>query len=209
VVRSTARAYAIELGIPEPVKVTTVAPTGSIAKLPGATEGIQPIYSRHFVRRVRFSEDDPEVNRLRSSGYAIERDLYSQRTLVVAIPTKDALVAECEPLGSDRLIESADELAIDTLLEVQAMYQTIFADNAVSMTVNLAQVSDPEAVRSALLRHLPNLKGTTLMVDTSRPQPPYERISRADFERSTVQTVGLPDGACLGDACPIGNEGAL
>ena len=53
-VREMARAYAFELRIPEPVKVTTVAPTGSIAKLPGVSEGIHPIYARHFERRVRF-----------------------------------------------------------------------------------------------------------------------------------------------------------
>ena len=35
-VREQARDYAFELRIPEPVKVTTVAPTGTIAKLPGA-----------------------------------------------------------------------------------------------------------------------------------------------------------------------------
>jgi ribonucleoside-triphosphate reductase len=36
-VRNEAREYAFQLRIPEPVKVTTVAPTGSIAKLPGRT----------------------------------------------------------------------------------------------------------------------------------------------------------------------------
>lgn len=58
-VRDEAREYAFQLRIPEPVKVTTVAPTGSIAKLPGVSEGIHPIYARHFLRRVRFSMTDP------------------------------------------------------------------------------------------------------------------------------------------------------
>ncbi|MGW7358811.1 hypothetical protein ACWGI0_19785 [Streptomyces sp. NPDC054802] len=58
------------------MKVTTVAPTGSIAKLPGATEGIHPIYARHFIRRVRFSMPDPAqaktVNDAMLAGYAVE-----------------------------------------------------------------------------------------------------------------------------------------
>ncbi|MFE2098933.1 hypothetical protein [Streptomyces sp. NPDC059468] len=58
-VREEAREYAFQLRVPEPVQVTTVAPTGSIAKLPGVSEGIHPIYARFFKRRVRFSMPDP------------------------------------------------------------------------------------------------------------------------------------------------------
>src|SRR5690606_35384241 len=55
VIRNAARDYAFQLRIPEPVKVTTVAPTGTIAKLPGTTEGIHPIFARYYIRRIRFS----------------------------------------------------------------------------------------------------------------------------------------------------------
>lgn len=208
-VRAEARRYAAELGVPEPVKATTVAPTGSIAKLPGATEGIQPIYARYFVRRVRLADTDPEVEALRASGYGLEPDIYSERTVVAAIPTKDALVAECELRGTDGLIESADELRLETLLGVQAMYQAAYADNAVSMTINLPTEPEPAYVSDVLLRYLPRLKGTTLMVDQSRPQAPYERISRDQYELSAIRTIDALGGACIGDACPIGNEGLL
>ncbi|MEV5079260.1 ribonucleoside-triphosphate reductase, adenosylcobalamin-dependent, partial [Streptomyces sp. NPDC056159] len=58
-VKAAAVAYSHDLRIPVPVKVATVAPTGTIAKMPGVTEGIHPIYARHFIRRVRFSLVDP------------------------------------------------------------------------------------------------------------------------------------------------------
>ncbi len=209
-VRAEADDYAAELGVVAPVKVTTVAPTGSVAKLPGATEGIQPIYARHFIRRVRLAEDDPEVELQRALGLQLEPDLYSPHTVVVSIPTKDTLVERVEQAGGDvELIESADELPLETQLAVQEMYQSVYADNAVSMTVNLAASIEPERVRTALVGFLPRLKGTTLMVDESRPQAPYERISREAYEQSVGRTVDGSAGSCLGDACPIGNEGQL
>ena len=62
IVTEEARDYAHQLRIPAPVKTRTVAPTGTIAKLPGVSEGIHPIFSRYFIRRVRFNKlgDDAE-----------------------------------------------------------------------------------------------------------------------------------------------------
>jgi adenosylcobalamin-dependent ribonucleoside-triphosphate reductase len=105
-VRKAAREYAFSLRIPEPVKVTTVAPTGTIAKLPGVSEGIHPIYGRHFLRRVRFSMPDPAqaktVNDFVMQGYAVEKCVYDQsgNTMVVTLPTKDKLVATAEEFAS-------------------------------------------------------------------------------------------------------------
>lgn len=207
-VQAEARRYAAELGVRAPVKTTTVAPTGSVAKLPGATEGIQPIYSRFFLRRVRFAADDPELLRLQREGFAVEPDVYSHGTRVVTLPTKDLLVDEAEDLGLLHLVEAANELPPEALLSVQAMYQACYADNAVSLTVNLepSRASVGE-VKGLLRQYLPQLKGTTFMIDESRPQAPFERISEADFLAAKARTTGAADGACLGDACPIGNEG--
>lgn len=207
-VRDEAHSYADELDIPTPVKTTTVAPTGSVAKLPGATEGIQPIYARHFLRRVRFSSDDPEVRALAEAGFTIESDLYSDRTAVAVLPTKDALLAQAESVGLGHLVEAADELQPEVLLAVQAMYQECYADNAVSLTVNVKPGTlDASRIKEMLRAYLPRLKGTTLMVDESRPQAPYERISEAEYRQASASTIGIVDATCIGDACPIGNEG--
>ncbi|WP_250287742.1 hypothetical protein [Streptomyces atroolivaceus] len=122
-VREEARRYAFELRIAEPVKVTTVAPTGSIAKLPGVTEGIHPIYARHFIRRVRFSMPDPAqaktIRDFEAQGYEVEQCVYDQsgNTYVVAFPMKEKLVAEVEGLGFDpKIVESADELSLHEML---------------------------------------------------------------------------------------------
>jgi ribonucleoside-triphosphate reductase len=211
-VRDEARAYAFKLRIPEPVKVTTVAPTGSIAKLPGVSEGIHPIYARHFMRRVRFSMPDPAqaatVQSYMNQGYLVEKCVYDQsgNTMVVAFPTKEKLVAEVEALGyGPEIVESADEIKLWDMLAFQAMYQTEFADNAVSFTVNFpeGQYSTEEAA-DIIQAWLPDLKGTTLMPDGTRAQAPYERITEEEFGSYAVTSIeDSTDEDCATGACPV------
>lgn len=227
-VREAARDYAFELRIPEPVKVTTVAPTGSIAKLSGDTEGIHPVYARYFYRRVRFGMDDPKqrqtVKAFEIAGYDVEPDIYTPNTAVVTFPTKERLVAEVEALGFDpEIVEAANEISLADMLAVQEMYQHAYADNAVSFTVNVEAEPHQQAamaaggwdipeptpervseVMAALKRALPNLKGTTLMVDGSRPQAPYERISEATYNLAGLGMVAdSTDDECANGACPV------
>lgn len=229
--RDEARRYAFELRIPEPVKVTTVAPTGTIAKMPGVTEGIHPIYARYFERRVRFNSTNPNEARMlaeaEATGYEIEVDSYdkSGNTKVVVYPTKEKLVAEVEAMGYDAdIVESADELTVDQMLAFQQMYQELYADNAVSFTVNVpaephqqrqmlenpfgdSLPPTPERlaeVADVIRKRLPYLKGTTIMVDGARPQAPYTRISKADFDLQEATLVA--DGTneeCANGACPV------
>jgi adenosylcobalamin-dependent ribonucleoside-triphosphate reductase len=210
-VRDVARQYAFDLRIPEPVKVTTVAPTGSIAKLPGVTEGIHPIYARHFLRRIRFNVTDvaqaDTVLTAASQGFHVETDIYDQsgNTMVVTYPTKDKLVDEVVALGFDAdLVESADEIPLDKMLAFQAMYQHHYADNAVSFTANVPEGLDPTEVAATIAQYLPVLKGTTVMVDGTRPQAPYERITEEQF--LSYEATRIEDGTdedCATGACPV------
>jgi adenosylcobalamin-dependent ribonucleoside-triphosphate reductase len=210
-VRDEARSYAFTLRIPEPVKVTTVAPTGSVAKLPGRTEGIHPVYARHFIRRVRFSTVDPDqwlkVLSFIAQGYKAEPCLYAPNTYAVEFPTEESLVGEVREMGLDpELIESAAEIPLERMLAFQALYQREYADNAVSFTVNFPEGSLPVLmVMLALRRYLPKLKGTTLMPDGSRVQAPYERITEEEYHSLTGPKVvsDSVDDTCATGACPV------
>jgi adenosylcobalamin-dependent ribonucleoside-triphosphate reductase len=211
-VRDAATAYAHELRIPVPVKVTTVAPTGTIAKMPGVTEGIHPIYARHFIRRVRFSLVDPvqaeRVNAFFAQGYNVETDVYDQsgNTVVVEFPTKEKLVEEVESLGLPAsLVESADEISFNDMLAFQGMYQRNYADNAVSFTVNvLPGALDQDQAEAVLKKWLPVLKGTTVFPDLTRPQSPYERITAEEYEKAAAKNVDASyDEECASGACPV------
>ncbi|AFU20674.1 ribonucleotide reductase [Mycobacterium phage Goose] len=200
--------FSHELRIPVPVKKRTVAPTGTIAKMPGVSEGIHPIFAKYFNRRIRFSVGDPQIEELAAQGYEVEKDLYAQNTMVVTIPTKDTLVQEVvDRYGRDAedLVESADDLTLNELLAFQALYQQLWADNAVSFTANV----DPETytaadVRQELRRFGGLIKGSTIFPESSMPQAPYERITKAQYEAATA--VAVADGVdeeCANGACPI------
>lgn len=211
-VRDAADQYAFQLRIPSPVKVTTVAPTGSIAKMPGRTEGIHPIYARHFIRRIRYAVSDTAqretVLGYMDAGYKCELDEYDQSgsTWVVEFPTKEILVQEVEDLGwPGDIVESVDEIDLDDLLAVQAMYQREYADNAVSFTANVSPDQySAEALVMYLKKYLPELKGTTIFPDMSRPQSPYERITEEQWEQYANRAVADgTDDECANGACPV------
>lgn len=212
-VRKVADAYCHELRIPSCIKTTTMAPTGSIAKMPGATEGGAPVYARWFNRRIRFSTVRPEemaiVADYQSKGYQVEIDRAAANTVIVVIPTIERLVAEVEALGYPAdMVESCDEISLRHMLDFQCMYQTHWADNAVSFTVNFPEGKyTVEEVSGELLDYLPYLKGTTLMPDGTRDQAPYERLTKAEYllaASSVAVGVGESyDEQCASGACPI------
>lgn len=209
-VRKEARDYAFKLRIPEPVKVSTVAPTGTVAKLPGTSEGAHPIYSRYFLRRIRFSTINPdELKQLKEyeeQGFEVEDCIYAANTKVVTIPTKERLVAKVEERGfPGDIVESADELSLRDMLSFQLMVQNAWADNAVSFTANILDGSmDTEELTTILEEFLDHLKGTTIMPDGTREQAPYERISKEDYALYQLQTVSDSiDESCATGACPV------
>jgi len=91
------------------------------------------------------------------------------------------------------------------MLTFQAMYQKHYADNAVSFTVNFPEgsLSQKEAAET-LAELLPSLKGTTLMPDGTRPNAPYERITKEQYEAAEAKRIeDAIDMECATGACPI------
>jgi ribonucleoside-triphosphate reductase len=198
--KSSAYAEADRLRVNRPIKVTTIAPTGTIAKLPGTTEGIHPVYAKHFIRRVRYAEDSGSLAVLEAAGYPIEDDLYSARTKVVSFYVEDLAVAH---YGG--MIQDVEELSLTDMLAAQMLVQRMYADNAVSYTVNIrAEDYSVAEMAAALSVYGPYLKGTTVFPDMSRPQSPMERITKEEYQSSLYHEEGqsLNDN-CLTGSCPV------
>jgi hypothetical protein len=141
-------------------------------------------------------------------GYEVEKCIYDQsgNTMVVTYPTKEKLVAEVEALGYDpAIVESADEIELNAMLAFQAMYQSEYADNAVSFTVNFPEGKYEVDEAAAIIQSwLSDLKGTTLMPDGTRAQAPYERITAEEFAQYAVTSVeDSTDEDCATGACPV------
>jgi ribonucleoside-triphosphate reductase len=142
IVREEANRYADELGINRPVKCTTLAPTGTIAKLVGTSESMQCIYSKYYLRRVRYSDNDPEIINLMKAGIPLEYDLVTPGTLVASFPCEDPILTRIP----EELVEEQHDISIETMLEMQAFVQRYYADNAISLTTNIPayEVGTPE-----------------------------------------------------------------
>ena len=200
--RSAANAYADELGIPHPIKVTSIQPTGSTAQLSGHTQGIHPIYARHFLRRVRYAEGDPLVEEHVAKGRHVEPCRYTPNTVVVSTVCRDRILDDYD----EDLIEQCDEIDAHTMLATQAFVQRHFADNAVSFSVNVPEGLDRHELKAALMRWLPELKGTTVMVDGSRPQAPFERLDQQTYDLlqgGGTTEVSQAMNECANGACPV------
>ncbi|AEL17910.1 ribonucleotide reductase [Mycobacterium phage Trixie] len=209
-VDSEASRFSHELRIPVPVKKRTIAPTGTVAKLAGVSEGIHPIFAKYFNRRIRFNKvsDFEQLIEMYNQGYHVEDDLFAPNTSVVTIPTKDTLVqAVTDRYGRDaeELVESADDLTLTELLAFQALYQTCWADNAVSFTANVEPtVYSPRDVAGVLEKFSGLIKGSTIFPEASFQQAPYERITKQQYESAAAKAVedGV-DENCANGACPI------
>jgi adenosylcobalamin-dependent ribonucleoside-triphosphate reductase len=194
-----AKSYATDLGIPVSRKTTTVAPTGSVSLMASVTAGIHPIYSKYFIRRTRYASNDPLLKEHEELGRHIENDLYSADTKVVSIPCKDPILENYD----EDLIEQVDEIDLGDMLATQAFVQANWADNAVSFTVNINPGADIIYLSEAIRHFLPRLKGTTVFPDLSRPQSPYERITKEVFEMSSNAEASQAMDACSTGACPV------
>lgn len=212
VVREEATAYANELNIPSPVKVTTLAPTGTTAKLTESPPSAQALIAREFVLRVRHAKDDPQVQEALEQGLDVEDCIYAPNTAVVCRYMRDPLIEHLYSLGwseekVESLVTSQDEIPLGQSLQIQAFLQEHWADNAISFTHMLypgKNLPSTEEYIRLLKEALPRLKGTTVMCDAGRPQSPYTKITREEYEaRDHRHSVGQAIEDCLNGVCGI------
>jgi len=207
-VRIAANQLADELGLPHPVKVTAVAPTGTIAQLGGTTPGIHPVFARYFIRRVRFTTRNAGLEAHRAAGYKVIPDIYAADTSVVEFVVRDAIL---DRYPAD-LVEQTDEIPVDRFLDIIATVQNAFCGEgdgqAVSATAQIPPDAEPTALANAIKLRLGTMKGFTVFPSTSRPLSPYEAISEDEY--LAMEAAGLStatgdsnSGECAGGACPI------
>lgn len=209
VVDTEALSYAVILNIPVPAKTTTLAPNGTGALLPGVPASAQCMMFRRGKRRVRYSRMDAELAVKKLEGYPVYPDQDAMNTDIVEYWFEDPLVDIVRSRGADpdTLLEDQEDVPFNDSLEVQAMLQDIYANNAISFTINLPadpkRLPSDEEMEEALARVLPRLKGTTIFPAVSRANPPFERVTKEEWDAyQGPKEVSQQEDACK-TGCPV------
>ena len=146
---------------------TTIAPTGTISIICGASSGIEPLFAISFVRNVMDDDELPEVNPV-FEQVAREQGFYSPE-LMRRIAREGSLkhIAEI-PKHIRRVFVTAHDISPAAHIDMQAAFQR-YTDNAVSKTVNFVHSATQEDVRQAfMLAYESGCKGVTIYRDGSR-----------------------------------------
>lgn len=147
--------------------VTTIAPTGTISIICGASSGIEPLFALSYIRNVMDNDELIE-------GHAYfeqvlkERGLYS-KDLMAKIAREGTIQRMPEiPADIRRVFVTAHDISPEAHVKMQAAFQR-HTDNAVSKTVNFRNSATKDDVRKVYeLAHRLGLKGVTIYRDGSR-----------------------------------------
>jgi ribonucleoside-diphosphate reductase alpha chain len=148
---------------------TTIAPTGTISIIAGASSGIEPIYAVAFTRNVMDKDELPEVNPL-FYRMAKEGGFYSDELMREIAKKGSVQDIAGVPEKVRRLFRTALDISPEWHVRMQAVFQK-HTDNAVSKTVNLPHEATRENVAQIYrLAYRLGTKGITVYRDGSRSE---------------------------------------
>ena len=176
--------YSKTLNCNESIKHTTVKPSGTVAKLAGASEGMHFHYAGYLIQRIRFQASDPLLKALDACGYYSEPDIYSPNTTCVEFPLRAAH-------ADSKNFASAGTVSIEEQFATQAFLQTYWSDNAVSCTVTF-QSDEGDKITSLFKQYRHVIKSTSLLpyYGGSLKQAPKEPIDKEKYEERKAQITG-------------------
>ncbi len=153
---------------PRNATITTIAPTGTISIIAGASSGIEPFFAISYVRKqvldgAPMLENNPEFVRI-----AKEKGFYSEELMQEIAKTGKASGNPKVPANLQEIFPTALEIAPEWHIKMQAVFQK-YTDNAVSKTVNFAEGATKEDILEAYrLAYKLDCKGITVYRDKSR-----------------------------------------
>jgi len=166
------KVYSEWLCIRESVKTTTVKPSGSVSILAGSTPGVHWAPGGNtYLRAIRFSAEDPMVPLFAAAGYTVEDDVVSSSTKVVYFPVKTSQK------------RSEKDVTIWEKMNLAAVSQRHWSDNAVSVTVSFDPVNEGKYIETVLHMFEGQLKTVSFLPSSTAayPQMPYSPISLQDY----------------------------
>jgi ribonucleoside-diphosphate reductase alpha chain len=181
---------------------TTIAPTGTLSIIAGASTGIEPLFAISYFRAVlegqKLAEVHPDFLRI-----AKEEGFYSETLMNKIAETGSVQDLEEVPDHVKHVFVTAHDISPEWHVRIQATFQKE-TDNAVSKTINFPQDASVDDVRKAFLQaYHEGCKGITIYRYASREQQvlnlPKERARRHISPRPRpVQTTGVTERASTG-----------
>jgi ribonucleoside-diphosphate reductase alpha chain len=150
--------------------ITTIAPTGTISIIAGASSGIEPLFAiafqhivkdKHLSRKLTFVDPKFEV-------VAKERGFWSEE--LMSKVSEKGMVRDIEEIPEDvrKVFGTAHEIDPEWHIRVQSVFQK-YIENAVSKTINLRHDVKVADVKKAYLSAWEmNCKGITVFRDGSK-----------------------------------------
>lgn len=167
--------------------VTTIAPTGTISIIAGASSGVEPLFAVCFERRqldTIMYETNPLFEKI-----AKERGFWSEE-LLKSISENHGSVKGLDEVPEDiqRAFVTAHDITPEDHIMMQAAFQH-HTDNAVSKTVNFPNTATVEEVEQVyMLAYKTGCKGVTIYRDGSRDE---QVLSTSKNEEKTA-VAALP-----------------
>lgn len=130
--------------------VTTIAPTGTISIISGASSGVEPIFAVAYVRNVMDKDILPEVNPI-FEAVAKAKGFHTDE-LMKEIAAKGTLKdVRGVPEDVKRVFVTALDITPEWHVKMQAAFQE-HTDNAVSKTVNFPSEATPKDVEDVYMQ---------------------------------------------------------
>ena len=149
--------------------LTTIAPTGTISMICGASSGVEPLFAVAYTKTVMDGTALVEVNPL-FEAFAKEYDFYSQELMQKIAEHGTVLGLPEVPNWVQEVFTTAQEIAPEWHIRIQAAFQK-YTDNAVSKTINFSNAATREDIAEAYrLADELNCKGLTVYRDGSREE---------------------------------------
>lgn len=166
--------YSEWLGIRESIKMTTVKPSGTVSILAGESPGVHwTPGGKHFLRAIRFSNEDPMLALFKMANYRVEPASESPDTTSVVF----------FPIESDAE-RSEKDVTIFEKMALAAAAQRYWSDNSVSVTISFDSETEKQHIGTVLHMYDGQLKTVSFLPqgNFTYPQMPYTQITREEYE---------------------------
>ena len=209
----TIKTYDVEysewLGIRESIKTTTVKPSGTVSILAGESPGVHwTPGGKHFLRAIRFSNDDPMLPLFKMANYRVEQASESpDTTSVVFFPIES---------GASR---SEKDVTIFEKMALAATAQRHWSDNSVSVTISFDANTEKQQIGTVLHMYDGQLKTVSFLPqgNFTYPQMPYTQIGEEEYHEMAknlfpidfsgvyagMAADAIGESYCTTDACEI------